>query len=128
MAPAAPNRARPHPFIVVADDVSNHEFLYDYLAGTYTAIGKEPESERTYSGKVIFESKKDHMIVTRIINGETIQGIGKIEHTRSDEVNVFRVRFKKKMERILKSHTYGKMILIIMHVYQGIFINLGKGH
>lgn len=83
------------PFITFADDENNHEFLYDYLSGTYIVIGKELESERTYSGKIIFESKKDHIIVKRIINGESIQGIGKIEHTRLDKVNVFRVRFKK---------------------------------
>ncbi|MDY7038854.1 MAG: hypothetical protein SV375_22210 [Thermodesulfobacteriota bacterium] len=83
------------PFIVFADDESNYELLYGYLSGTYIVIGKELESERTYTGKIIFESKKDHIIVTRIINGESIQGIGKIEHTRFDKVNVFRVRFKK---------------------------------
>lgn len=83
------------PCIVFADDENNREFLYDYLSGAYIAIGKELESESTYSGKVIFESKKDHINVTRIINGETIQGIGKIEQTRSDKVTVFRVRFKK---------------------------------
>ena len=83
------------PSIVFADDGSNHEFLYDYLSGTYIVIGKELESGRTYSGKIIFESKKDHIIVTRIINGESIQGIGKIEHTRFDKVDVLRVRFKK---------------------------------
>jgi hypothetical protein len=83
------------PFMVFADDESNHEFLYDYLSGTYIVIGKELESEKTYSGKIIFESKKDHIIVTRIIDGESIQGIGKIEHTRLDKDNVLRVRFKK---------------------------------
>ena len=83
------------PLIAFAGDQSDQEFLYGYLSGTYTAIGREPESEKTYSGKVTFESKADHLLVTRFINGESIAGIGKIEQTRSDKVDVLRVRYQK---------------------------------
>ena len=59
------------------------------------SLGKNLKAKQTYSGKIIFESRKDHLLVTRIIDGESIQGSGKIERTRSDKVKVLRVRFKK---------------------------------
>ncbi|TFH64086.1 MAG: hypothetical protein E4G90_08810 [Gemmatimonadales bacterium] len=79
-----------------ADDVKNHEVLYGYLAGTYLAVGKELDSDNTYSGKVVFSSQEDRLIVTRNIHGETIQGIGTIEHALGpDQAHVLRVRFTR---------------------------------
>ena len=79
-----------------ADDVKNHAFLYEHLAGTYLVVGKELDSDKTYSGKVTFGGREDHLIVTRDIHGETIQGIGKIEHALGpDQANVLRVRFTR---------------------------------
>jgi hypothetical protein len=77
-----------------ADDVKNHEFLYGYLSGAYHVIGQEIESNRTYGGKVIFKSTGNQLEVTRIIYGERITGVGRIEHALGpDEANVLRVRF-----------------------------------
>jgi hypothetical protein len=77
-----------------ADDAENHEFLYGYLSGTYLVVGKELDSDRTYSGKAIFENREDHLVVTRAIDGERITGTGTIEHALgSDEAHVLRVRF-----------------------------------
>jgi len=86
----------------LADDVKNHEFLYGYLSGTYLLVGQEPDSGKTYSGRVIFKKQGDHLKVTRIIQGEKITGVGTIEHALGpDKANVLRVRFtrnKKKFE------------------------------
>jgi hypothetical protein len=86
----------------LADDVKNHEFLYGYLSGTYLVVGQELDSDRTYRGRVIFESRGDHLEVTRIIHGQKIVGVGTIEHALGpDGVNVLRVKFtqdKKKFE------------------------------
>lgn len=80
-----------------ADAVKNHEFLYGYLAGTYRVVGKELDSDKMYSGKVTFRGGDEHLTVTRDIHGETIQGIGTIEHALGlDQAHVLRVRFTRK--------------------------------
>ena len=71
-------------------------FMYDSLAGVYTVVGKAPGGDRTYSGTAVVESKGDHIIVKRLIDGESTAGIGKIEPAGADRVNVVRVRFQQK--------------------------------
>lgn len=79
-----------------ADETANHEFLYGFLAGTYRAVGKEADSDRTYSGKVILKNRSDHLAVTRTIGSETVTGTGTIEHALGpDEAHVLRVRFTR---------------------------------
>lgn len=79
-----------------ADDVKNHEFLYGCLSRTYRVIGQEIESVRPYGGKVIFNNAGDQIEVTRIICGDRITGVGKIERALgTDKANVFRVRFTR---------------------------------
>ncbi|MDF1552957.1 MAG: hypothetical protein P1P84_07840 [Deferrisomatales bacterium] len=79
-----------------ADDAKNHEFLYEYLTGSYRVVGKELDSDETYNGKVVFAGRGDHLNVTRSILGETIQGIGTIEHALGpDQAHVLRVRFTR---------------------------------
>lgn len=79
---------------ILADDLKNHEFLYGYLAGNYHVVGKELNSDKTYSGKVVFSYEKDRLVVTRDIQQETVTGEGRIEHALGpDEANVLRVRF-----------------------------------
>jgi hypothetical protein len=81
---------------VAADDTENHKFLYKFLSGTYLVVGKDLESENTYTGQVIFDSRGDRLAVTRVINGERITGTGAIEHALGpDEANVLRVRFTR---------------------------------
>ncbi len=79
-----------------ADDVKNHGFLYEHLAGTYVVVGKELDRDKTYSGKVTFCGREDHLTVTRDIHGERVQGIGTIEHALGpDQAHVLRVRFTR---------------------------------
>lgn len=79
---------------VWADNIENHENLYQFLVGDYIMIGKELNSEQMYYGKVVFAYHEDRFLVTRYIQGEIIQGEGKIEHPLgSDDGNVLRVRF-----------------------------------
>jgi len=82
-----------------ADDGNNHEFLYGYLSGTYQVIGQEIDSKKTYEGKVILKRTGDQFEVTRIICGERVIGVGKIEHALGpDKANVLRVRFQQNGE------------------------------
>jgi len=69
------------------------EFLYDFLEGSYQVIGRWPDSQETYSGKVTLSREGNHFKVTRIINGKRIVGTGSIETATADKVKVLRVRF-----------------------------------
>ena len=69
------------------------DFLYDFLRGSYELVGRWPDSNETYSGKIILEKDRGYFRVVRLINGKKIVGIGKIETGTSDEVKVLRIRF-----------------------------------
>ena len=71
------------------------DFLYGFLKGSYELVGRWPDSNETYSGKIILEKDHGHFNVVRLINGKKISGIGKIETATSDEVKVLRIRFKQ---------------------------------
>ena len=71
------------------------EFLYDFLQGTYKVIGKMPDSNQTYTGKVILKIEGNQMQVIRKIGSKEIKGIGKIEIATGDEIKVLRVRFRE---------------------------------
>ncbi len=72
------------------------DFLYGFLQGTYDLIGKLPDSDKIYSGKVILKKKGNIMEVTRIIKGDRILGSGRIESATADSIKVLRVRFIEK--------------------------------
>jgi len=71
------------------------DFLYVFLKGSYELVGRWPDSNETYSGKIILEKDRGHFRVVRLINGKKITGIGKIETATSDKVKVLRIRFKQ---------------------------------
>jgi hypothetical protein len=71
------------------------DFLYDFLKGSYELVGRWPDSNETYSGKIILEKDREHLRVVRLINGKKIAGIGRIETATSDKVKVLRIRFKQ---------------------------------
>jgi len=77
-----------------AKDVgSKNEFLYEFLQGTYELIGRVPDSNKTYTGKVVLRKSGDYFEVIRRIEGKEIKGIGKIERATADKIRVLRVRF-----------------------------------
>jgi ribosomal protein L19 len=75
------------------------EFLYSFLRGTYQVIGRWPDSNESYSGKVIIKSKGDHLQLLRSINGEAIEGIGRIATVTFDKIKVLRVEFSQRGRR-----------------------------
>jgi hypothetical protein len=80
----------------LGNETRSNDSLYRYLAGKYIAVGKELNSERTYSGRVVLSYENDHLIVTRDVEGETLRGEGKIEHALGpDDAEVLRVRFSR---------------------------------
>ena len=71
------------------------EFLYGFLEGTYAVVGRWPNSDKTYSGKVILRRNRDHLKVVRMIHGEEGEGIGNIETATADRVKVLRIHFSQ---------------------------------
>jgi len=71
------------------------EFLYSFLRGTYQVIGRWPDSNESYNGKVVIKSKGDHLQLFRSINGEEIEGIGRISTATADKIKVLTVRFSQ---------------------------------
>jgi len=74
-------------------------FLYSFLQGTYRVIGKWPDSNESYNGKVVFKSKGDHLQVLRSINGEEIEGIGRIATATADRIKILTVVFSQRGRR-----------------------------
>jgi hypothetical protein len=83
---------------VWAQDGEN-EFLYGFLQGTYQVIGRWPDSNEIYGGKVVLNKQGDHLQVVRKINGEEIQGVGRIASTTADKIKVLRVQFSQHGKR-----------------------------
>ena len=77
-----------------AGDPGRHADSCDFLAGSYTVVGKELDSERTYLGRVVLRRQGECLQVERWIGGEWLQGTATIEHALgSDAADVLRVRF-----------------------------------
>ena len=78
-----------------AKDLSN-EPLYDFLSGSYQVIGRLPDSDQLYSGKVEFKFSGNQLEVVRLIGGHRVRGIGRIETATPDKIKVLRVHFRSK--------------------------------
>jgi hypothetical protein len=72
------------------------EPLYDFLCGSYQVIGRLPDSDQLYSGKVEFRLSDNQLEVVRLIGGHRVRGIGKIETATPDKIKVLRVHFRSK--------------------------------
>ena len=73
---------------------SSDEPLYDFLCGSYQVIGRLPDSDQLYSGKVELKRSGNHLEVLRLMGGRGVKGIGKIETVTSDKIKILRVRFR----------------------------------
>ena len=81
------------------DADSEIEFLYDFLQGAYHLIGKRPDSDVTFSGRVVLKKRDGALKVVRRINGKEIKGAGAIETATADEKKVLRIRFEEDDKR-----------------------------
>jgi hypothetical protein len=72
----------------------DREFLVGYLKGDYVVIGKKPDSDVTYQGRVTLRPRDLEFDVTRVIGGKTEQGTAWFDTTgKPDEIPVLRMRF-----------------------------------
>ena len=75
------------------DNEEKLDFYYNFLIGTYDVIGRHPDSNETYTGKVIFKKAGETLEVVRNIYNKTIEGAGKIDVVTADKIKVLRVVF-----------------------------------
>ena len=105
------------PAILLAqENKEDLEFYHNFLMGTYEVIGRYPDSNETYTGKVIFKKNGDILEIIRNINNKTIKGPGKIDVVTADKIKVLKVVFtenKREYEATYLIHTdldnYGRM-------------------
>lgn len=89
-AAQAPAVARDEPADAAADA---REALYGFLHGTYWLVGKEPDGERTYLGRVILTARGDHLDMVRVIEGKSGQGQAWVEPLVIGEGEILRLRY-----------------------------------
>jgi len=70
------------------------EPLYDFLFGSYQVIGRLPDSDHLFSGKVDLKRSGNQLEVLRLTEGRTVKGTGKIEAVTPDKIKVLRVFFR----------------------------------
>ena len=80
--------------IVWAESI-DEELLYNFLQGPYELIGRWPDSNETYIGRVLLKKSNRHFKVVRTVSDKSIEGVGKIETATADNVRVLRIRFSK---------------------------------
>jgi len=81
------------PYARAQDGEDANAFLYGFLHGTYTLLGRSPEFGALYSGKVILKKSGAAFNVIRSIDHHKVTGSGRIETATTDETKVLRVRF-----------------------------------
>ena len=74
-------------------DNNDGDFLNSFLMGSYELIGRLPDSDMTYTGKVVLKKSGDDFEVTRVVKNKVIKGTGKIETAAADKIKVLRIRF-----------------------------------
>ncbi len=79
--------------VISQNEESEIDFLYDFLSGSYEVIGRLPDSDELYNGKVLMQRNGDSLKVVREISGKQISAIGRIETATADGIKVLRVRF-----------------------------------
>lgn len=74
-------------------NVSADEFLHGFIQGNYLLVGKAPESDKTYQGKVQILEKKSGLVAIRSIDGQRTEATAAVESVLAGEAKVLRIRF-----------------------------------
>ena len=84
---AAAARAEPASKLPRAD-------LVNIMVGDYVVVGKKPDSNATYTGRLTFRARGSKLAFTRIVDGRTVRGRATLEMTVvGDPAPVLRMRF-----------------------------------
>lgn len=70
------------------------DFVAQFVAGEYVLVGRKPESESTYTGRVILSKHGDGLEFTRTVGGDTQHGSVVLDTKTSENGRpVLRMRF-----------------------------------
>lgn len=75
--------------------------LVNIMVGDYTIVGKKPDSNATYTGRLSFRARGSKLAFTRTVDGRTVRGIATLEMTTvGDPAPVLRMRFVQDGQRL----------------------------
>jgi hypothetical protein len=66
-----------------------------FFVGKYEIVGRRPDSNQTYSGKATISANGKELKIVRSINGRMIEGTGKFDRVKPDEIPVIRISFRE---------------------------------
>lgn len=69
------------------------EDTYAFLSGTYSIVGRMPDSVKSYSGKVVASNEGDHLKLVRQIGKKTVSGSARIDYVTADRIRILRTVF-----------------------------------
>lgn len=79
---------------LAADAPSDEESLRNFMVGKYDVIGRQPDSAKTYAGRVTLRAVGNALEATRTIAGVTTKAILRFDTVASaDRIPVLRLRF-----------------------------------
>ena len=73
--------------------VTTYYLISSFIVGNYHLLGKAPDSNETYYGKLILSQTEKGITVQRTIKGKTTLGRGKMEKSLADKVDILRISF-----------------------------------
>ena len=75
--------------------------LVNIMVGEYTVVGKRPEADSTYTGRLVFRAKGSKLAFTRTVEGKVVRGVATLETTTiGDPAPVLRLRFVQDGQRL----------------------------
>ena len=73
----------------------DEEFLRNYMAGEYDLIGRKPDSNATYNGRVTLRDEGGVLQVTRTVEGKTDKCAGRFDTVAgTDRIPVLKMHFR----------------------------------
>ena len=79
----------------VPKDTLDRANLTNFMSGDYIIVGKKPDLDTTYTGRLTFHRRGERLRFVRTVGGRTERGIATLEMTRvGDPVPVLRMHFK----------------------------------
>ena len=71
------------------------DFLKQFVLGEYHVVGKYPESDQAYQGKIKFQMIDNNLEVVRTIGSIQVKGKAAIDSVTADAVKILRVQFNE---------------------------------
>jgi len=69
---------------------------YNSLVGSYACIGRWPDSNKTFSGRVEISKANEGVKMIRLIDREKIEAVGKYRTPTPDNIPILKVKFNQK--------------------------------